>query len=192
MSAILAFFRQFNWIDILVGVLLVRIVLMGLAHGIAFELLKLLGTLSGLYLSLHYYSGAAAVMHRFGILQKVPLPIVALCMFGMLFALGYVFFLLLRLGLKRFITMEVIPDVSKWGGFALSFLRSVLVISLVLYALLLVHGDYFKKSLHRSLTGPALVRVAPATYSWFWNAILSKFRGQEKINKAVKDTLSGK
>jgi len=188
----MSFLKHFNWVDILVVVVLIRIVLMGLAHGIAFELLKLLGTLTGIHLCFHYYSGAASAVHGFGAFKAVPLPVVTICLYVLLFFIGYGAFLLLRLGLKRFITMEVVPEVSKWGGCALSFLRSFFVISPVLYACLLLPGDYFPKSLQRSLSGPALVRVAPSTYSFFWNAILSKFRGQETINKAVKETLAGK
>ena len=48
--------KQFNWVDIFVIILSVRVLYIAVKNGLPVELFKLLGTIAAIYLSLHYYT----------------------------------------------------------------------------------------------------------------------------------------
>jgi len=187
MKILLDFLKQFNWIDIFILVLFLRIAYISLKTGLPAEFFKILGTLSAVYLSLHYYASFANFFaERFAPKNK-PIPILEFLFFIALAFIGYVFFMLLRLLLCRFVTAEVTPNLSKWGGLIVGLTRGFLLASLALFIFFISGVTYFKKSINDSFSGKYIVEVAPTTYSWFWYNIISKFKTNEKFNKSVLD-----
>ncbi len=182
MYYLIAFLKQLNWVDLFVVVVLFRVLLIGLKTGIGSEIFKLFGTLTAVYLSLHYYvSVAGYTATRFG-LQ----PAFVECFFFLVFAcLGYALFLLIRLLLKRFVNMEVVPTISRLAGLVVGVMRAFLLVSLMLYFLLITGNPYLRKSIKTSFSGMGLVYLGPTTYSFFWETIVSKLSPKEKFNNAV-------
>jgi uncharacterized membrane protein required for colicin V production len=190
MQNILDFSRQFNWVDILVFIVFLRIIFISLKQGLEIELFKLLGVCCGLYLSFHYYFSLADYMDGRSQAKALPGPIIQLSAFVILFVLGYLLFWLLRILVFRFMTAQLSPFLSKWGGFALGILRGLLISSLILFALLIPRSVYFRDSIHYSLSGPYVLRSAGDTYSWVWEKIVSKLNPEDKFNNMIHNVYS--
>jgi hypothetical protein len=47
---------------------------------------------------------------------------------------------------------------------------------------------YLKGSVQSSYLGKRIFLIAPDTYSWLWNSIVSKFSSSEKYNEGVTTT----
>jgi hypothetical protein len=134
---------------------------------------------------MHYYSIFGAFFCGPLGPKSPALPIFETGAFIVLFAVGYVGFWLIRILICRLATTEVVPQLSKWGGFALGLFRALLATGVVLFGLTIANTPYFKKSIRVSFSGTSLVKIAPAAYSWTWNNLFSKFMPKEKFNKSV-------
>lgn len=183
--------KQFNWVDILVVILLLRIGYVALRNGLVIEFFKILGTVTAIYLSLHYYTALSDwVRMRLGS-EKVPLEFLDFLFFVVLAIGGYSIFVVLRSVFSRFIKMEAVPKLDKWGGFILGMGRGVLLVGLVIFMLGISGVDYLKSSIKGSYSGRRLVKIAPDAYSWLWNALASKFASNEKFNKTILKVQEG-
>ena len=187
MQNIVELSRQLNWIDILVLIVFLRLTFISMKQGLGVEFFKLLGTLFALYLALHYYSLLATFLSGFTGSIEPDISFLELIAFVILFAFGYLFFWSIRIATFRFMTAEVNSEFSKWGGFVCAFLRSFLLSSLILFALVIPGAAYFKDSVSYSLSGHYFSKVAPATYTFIWESIVSKFNSGEKYNSALYD-----
>jgi len=181
----IAFLKLLNWIDIAILIIFVRILFISLKTGIGAEIFKLLGALTAAYLSLHYYSSVAGYFATRFALDPSAIAGFEAMFFVILACIGYGFFLLLRLLLKRFMNMEVVPTLSRIGGLLLGIFRAFLFGSLLLYFFLATAHPYLNKSVRTSFSGMALVNLAPSTYNFCWNAVTSKLAPREKFNGAV-------
>lgn len=178
---------NFNWVDILIISLFIRICYIAFKNGLYSECLKMLGTVTATYLALHYYTRLTNFLVEDLSLQVIPPVFLDFLTFFLLAALGYLFFMLLREVFSRFIKTEAGSLVSKWAGLIVGALRACLFVSLVLYVLVVSSITYFAESVNRSYLGRTCFKVAPATYSWLWNNVLSKFTSGETINSTVQE-----
>lgn len=185
MDPIINLITQFNWIDIVVVAIFIRIVYTSYKNGIWAELFRFFGIIVAIYLSLHYYSSWAK-----GICDKLNYPDVQIKFFELFtFALpallAYISFYIFRTASSKFVNVEFIPKLSSWGGVIVGILRGFFSISLFLYFLLIPASEYFTKSVKTSFLGQKLIVIAPTTYSGLWDSIMSKFMTSEKLNKTV-------
>lgn len=185
--------RRINWVDILVIIILFRIGYVAIKNGLSAELFKFMGTLLAVYLSLHYYTALADwVRQRLGVdTERVPLEFLDFICFVVLTIAGYLVFVLLRLAFYRLIKMEAAPRLNQWGGFVLGIARGFLLIGLVIFMLVISSVSYLKTSVANSYSGRQLIKVAPDTYSWLWDNILSKFMPTEKFNQTAVEVQKG-
>lgn len=181
---LLNIFKQFNWVDILAIILLFRIGYIAIKNGLSVELFKLLGTILAIYLSLHYYTLFSGWLVRADA-KPATVAFLNLTSFLVLAILGYLVFLLLRVIFYRFIKMEAVPRLNKWGGFVLGILRGFLLTGLIVFMLVASNIDYLKSCVKDSYLGRYLFKVAPKTYACLWNGFASKFMTKEKFNKTV-------
>ena len=183
--ALLDILKQFNWVDIFFVILLMRICYVAIKNGFPVEFFKLLGTLSAIYLSLHYFiTFPDYILGRIGA-KNIPLEYLTFISFLVLAIIGYLIFMLLSKAFSRFIHMEVVSNLNKWGSLILGMIRSFLLVSLIIFIFVIVPKDYFRNSVNKSYSGKRLLTIAPTTYTWLWNSIMSKFRTQEKFNDTV-------
>jgi uncharacterized membrane protein required for colicin V production len=187
MQNIVELSRQLNWVDILVLIVFLRLTYISMKQGLGVEFFKLSGSLFALYLALHYYFSFAAFLNGYTRNLAPEITFVELITFVILFAFGYLFFWSIRIATFRFMTAEVNSEFSKWGGFVCALFRSCLLTSLILFALVLPGNAYFKDSVRYSFSGNYFSKVAPATYTFIWESIVSKFNSGEKYNSAVQD-----
>jgi len=183
--------KQFNWVDILVVILLFRIGYIAIKNGLAVGFFKLLGALFAIYLSLHYYTGLSDfVRGRIGI-KKLPLEFLDFLFFVALASLGYLIFVLLRTVFCHFIKTEAAPKLNQWGGFILGAVRGFLCVGLITFMLAISSVSYLKNSVKDSYSGRYLFKFTTDTYSWLWNAVTSKFMTGEKFNKTILEVQEG-
>lgn len=183
--------RQFNWVDICVVIILIRIGYVAMRTGLPVELFKLLGTLSAIYLSCHYYSRfsdfLAARIGSGGFVFKF-LDIFSFLIFAMA---GYLVFVLLRSLVYRFMKLEATPRLNQWGGFLLGAGRAILAASLIILILAVSPLGYLKHSVKNAYSGGYLLKTATNTYSFLYNGIISKFAANEKFNIAIINVQAG-
>jgi len=177
--------KQFNWVDIFVVILLLRIGYIAIKKGFSIELFKLLGTVLATYLSFHYYLIFSDYIGSRIRLNKIPLEYLTSLIFVVLGFLGYLIFAILRNLFYRFIKMEAVPNLNKWGGLVLGLARGVLSVSLIIFILVISPLGYLKDSVTGSYSGKYLFKVAPTIYSGLWNSMAPKSITQQKFNKAI-------
>ncbi len=184
MDNLIAFLIRFNWIDILGFVIFIRILIVGLKSGAASEAFKVVGALVAAYVSLHYYRTVSIFLGNEYVLDAKTLEGT---IFAVLACLGYGVIGFIRLLFARFVNMEVVPTVSKWGGLILGIFRAFLLTSLLLYFFMATANPYLRKSVKTSFSGPGVVYLAPSVYGFFWDAFMSRLTPQDKFNNAVFD-----
>jgi uncharacterized membrane protein required for colicin V production len=189
MQNIFEFSRLFNWVDIVVLIVFLRIIFISLRQGLEVEFFKFLGVFCGLYFSLHYYFSLAVYLNGRSGAKNPPGHVLEFIAYAILLLVNYLIFWLFRILVSRFITAQMNPFLSKWGGCALGLGRALLFSSLILFSLLVTKGAYFRESVRYSLSGAYLARVAPGTYTWIWENAVSKFNSGEKFNDAVQGVI---
>ena len=178
--------KQINWLDIFVLILTLRICYIAVKSGFPVELFKFLGTVTAVYLSLHYYIVLADyVRNRLSLDERVPLEFLQFLVFLALAIGGYCIFVLFRSVLYRFLKMEAVSALNKWGSLLLGIARAALSASLIMFILATSGVEYFRNSVKESYLGQRLFSIAPDTYSWIWNSVVSKFSVSEKYNAVI-------
>lgn len=177
--------RQFNWFDILIVILLIRICYVSAKNGFPIELFKFLGTVFAIYTALHYYTILSDVVRERYSVENMPLEFLDFVVFLALAVTTYLFFVIVRSVFYRLIRMEAAKSLDKWGGLILGIFRGFLVAGLITFMLAISSVDYFKKSINNSYSAGKLFNIAPDTYAWLWNNIASKFMTGDKFNKTV-------
>lgn len=179
--------KQFNWLDILIAILCLRICYVAIKSGFPVELFKILGTIFSIYLSFHYFTALSDfIKERFPV-SKVPVEFIDFLCFVTLVITGYSVFLVLRKIILNFIKMEAVPKLSRWGGLILGIGRFFLFTSLLVFILAISSFEYFKRSVDISYTGKRLFKIAPSVYSGIWNGFASKFMTKEELNQTALD-----
>ena len=179
--------KQFNWVDIFFIILLARICYISGHTGLPVEIFKLLGSVAALYLSFQYSSALGNWVAGFWHLTQENSRWVILQVFSFLFLgiLGYAAFLLLRIVFYRFMKMEAVPHLNRWGGVALGCIR-VFILSGMIFVLLLVSNiSYFRKSVAASTSGKYLALASISIYKGLLNGLTSKFMPAEKLNDRI-------
>jgi uncharacterized membrane protein required for colicin V production len=178
--------RQFNWLDILILLLIFRVLYISIKGGFAVEVFKLTGLLSAIYLSMHYYLTIADfVRNALPLEEKMPLEFLDFLVFLILASIGYLFFLLLRSAFNNLIKIEAVSTLNKWGGLVLGSFRSLILSSLLIFLLAISSVPYLKSSTKASYLGGRLVSISVNIYTWGWFNIFSKFVSSEKLNSYV-------
>jgi uncharacterized membrane protein required for colicin V production len=178
--------KGFNWLDIVIIILLFRTIYVAMKIGLAAELFKLLGTILAIYLSLHYYTGLSDYLKSLmPSLKIIPLGFLDFLFFVVLAVSGYIIFVFLRESFSRFIKMEAVPNLNKYGGMLLGVAGGFLFTGLLMFMLAISTVNYLEGSLKSSYLGNRFFKIAPATYTFLWDNLMSKFMPSEKFNQTV-------
>ena len=153
---------RFNWVDIIVIILLIRMGYIGFELGVSTELVKLAGLLVGFFVSFRYYQGLGDALS-----QVTSLPVewaAALVMVALVFFLYIVVTKGLGL-LEKLVQVSFHPKLKNVGGLLIGLVRAVLVVSILLVVCRQFRSPYMESSIEEhSLTGSFIVRMAPAVY----------------------------
>ena len=183
---LLGILKQINWVDIFVLLLFIRVCFIAAKVGFPIELFKFAGTITAAYLSLHYYLVLSGyLINSLALEKKIPAEFLEFIVFLVLAAGGYSIFMLLRSIFSRFLKMEAVSFLNKWGSMILGIARATILASLIIFMFAISSIGYFKNSVKASYSGKRLFSIAPDTYSWLWNSVISKFTTSEKYNETV-------
>ena len=180
--------KQLNWVDVIIVFLLLRILYISTVNGFVIELFKLIGIISSIYISFHYFVVFSdLVMRRVSTEQQFPLEFMDFLIFVFLVIIVYLVFVLLRKVVCHFVKMEAVPALSKWGGLILGLARGILTASLVVFMLSISTIPYLNTSIKEAYSGQRLFNITVSTYSQLWNGVMSKFMLNEKFNKVITE-----
>ncbi|MDD5408984.1 MAG: CvpA family protein [Candidatus Omnitrophica bacterium] len=180
--------RHFNFLDIIILIILFRICYIALKDGLAMELFKLLGVLSAIYISSHFYISLSRIIKLRYVPDNISLEFVNFVIFVLLACAGYIALALLRVTFCRFMKMEAAPKLNKYGGLILGLARGYFTVGLLIYVLMITNVSYLNSSIKHSALASRCVSVSSQTYNWIWESIFSKFFPQEKPDSVVRET----
>ena len=182
-------FNQTNFLDILIVIVLFRICYIAARMGLTIEIFKFLGVIFATYISLHYYTSLSDIVARSLYAKGVHFEFFDLVIFLVLGAGGYIGFAAIRGAFYRFVKLEIIPVINKFGGFLLGIIRGFFVIGLLVFTLSISNISYLTRSVKHSYLGSRAFLISPNTYGWLWGNIFSKFSSKEKFNPAVNEAI---
>lgn len=176
---------RLNWVDILAIFLLLRILYISSKTGFVVELFKLIGTISTIYISLHYYSGLSDFILKRVSKQQFAPGLIVFIIFIFLVTITYLFFVLLRQVFCHLVKMQAVPLLSKWGGIILGSLRALLTAGLIIFILSISTAPYLRASVKKSYSASRLFALTVSTYAGLWDGFMSKFMANEKFNYSI-------
>jgi uncharacterized membrane protein required for colicin V production len=180
------FLYQFNWIDIVVVILTLRILYISFKNGLKVEFFKFCGIVCALYISLQYYSALSVFLNNRVFNRHTHSRLFDTLSFGLLIVVGYGVIVLARILIGRVVHSEIDARLDKWGGFVLGVFRALFTVSIALCLLIVSSSEYFKKSIKGSFSGTYMAAVAPNVYLHM-NGFVSKLQKNENQNSSVKD-----
>ena len=184
--------KQFNWLDIAVIVLFLRVAFVALKSTLFKEFFKLLGTICAIYAGLQYYTALSDFIQGNFAVDKyhVGLDFLDFISCSILVIVGYSAFVVLRVAISRIFHMEPIPNIDRFGSMSLGLIRAFLFVSLLIFLLACSTISYIKRSIAVSYSGSYLINIAPKVYQGIWEAVGSKFMAHEKFNDTVLEVQS--
>ena len=183
----LDFIKSFNWIDLVVLAILVRVIYTSVQTGFIVELFKLLGTVVTLFICFHYYSKLSGVVFKSsGIAEGWAFAVV----FAVLWAVCFVVCKLIRDGIFLIFTVQAQAAVDKWGAPVLAVGRFFLVASMALFLLLTTGNKYLETMTARSFAHKYAMKVAPEVYRSIADGVVTKLVASEKFNERVGETVN--
>jgi membrane protein required for colicin V production len=180
---------KFNFLDFIILIIFFRICYIAAKVGLSVEIFKFLGVLFSTYISLHYYTAFSDLLKRRFLPKEMPLEFMDFVTFSVIIIVVYLFFVVLRSLLFRFVQLNAIPRINQIAGFILGIGRGFLVIGLLTFALGISSVDYLRNAVKYSYLGSKAVVIAPQTYNWFWGNIFSKFSTKENYNSTVTEAM---
>ncbi|MBL7070237.1 MAG: CvpA family protein [Candidatus Omnitrophica bacterium] len=178
--------KQFNWLDIFLVVVFLRICYVSLKRGLTIEFFKFIGILLSVYLSFQYYTSLSNFLHSVAFVEATPLGFLKFICFLILAFSGYFLLVALRRLFTLLIKIEDVPGViNRWAGFLLGLLRGVLTVSFILFALFISSNEYLRGSVQGSLVAKPVFQIAPLAYRGIWDSIISKFSPDQGLNGDV-------
>lgn len=179
--------QQFNYLDIVIIILSLRICYVAVKTGLAVEFFKLLGIIFSIYIASHYYISFSDSLQKRFFHQAVPIDFVDFIVFVLLAIASNLCFVFLRFAFSRFMKMEAAPNLNKYGALILGLGRSYFAIGLLVYLLMVSSISYLSNSVKHSYIGSRFSSVSAQTYTWIWGNIFSKFLPQERHNSVVNE-----
>jgi len=170
-------FSQINWVDVFVLILLIRGAYVGLKHGFLSEILRILGIITALFVSIRYYSNLAQFLTTQVFFSKLSLPVNRVISFVCLLLAVILMFKLGRFIAQSVMQLKVTGPHGKTGGVICGFIRGGIIASLILFTLNLLPSDYLKKSIsENSWSGSRLIKMGSVIY----HAIIEFSPGEKK------------
>ena len=182
-------FRQTNFLDILIVIVLFRICYIAAGMGLTIEIFKFFGVIFATYIALHYYTNLSDIIQRSLLPKGISLEFLDLLIFLILALAVVMGFAVIRSTFYRFIKLEILPVINRFGGILLGILRGFFVIGLLVFTLTISNISYLSSSVKHSYLGSRAFLISPNTYAWLWNNVFSKFSTKEKFNPTINEVI---
>ena len=173
---------RLNWIDIFVIIIIIRTTYIGFMRGFSVEIFKFLGIFTASIISIHYYNLLADFVGATVAFDKDILGVISFMVLwlGSVMAFSFIFNLF-----TKFIRLEAVSSVNKWGGCALGILRGFFILGLVVITFRLTNTTYLKNSIEKSFSANTIADIAFINYRNTWSGVVMKFFPKEDVNYAV-------
>ncbi|MBN1871208.1 MAG: CvpA family protein [Candidatus Omnitrophica bacterium] len=153
----------FNWVDLLVFIIMILSTYIGSQRGLFGELLYLLGLYIIAILSMRFSSPLSYFLNRY---MFLPLNVCYVISFICIIGLLYFVFKRLYAFLLNIAKIEVFHSLNKIGGLLIGMMRGFVVSVLVSFALVLMPIQYISESVKiYSLSGNFLLNSGSTLYS---------------------------
>lgn len=182
----LTFLKKFNWLDIFVLIILLRTTYVAIKSGVFIEFFKLLGTLLGCFVALHYFTQLSDfTVQSVPLFKEVNVVVFDFFSFFLLLLTGYMLFVIIREAFFKFVKTETASAINRWGSTFLGIVRGFIVSSLIIFLLSIPVFAYFNNSVKSSFSGRHLIKVSTGIYGYLWKNLASKFMPSAESNKSV-------
>lgn len=181
------FLKSLNWIDILVTALAIRIVYISVQTGFIAEFSKTLAVLGSVFAAYHYYVKISVIIGRS---VQVPMPVIEVCVFTVLWLLILLVCKFLRDGILLAFKVQAISAIDQWGAAFVAIGRFFLTASLLMFVFLLTDQPYMERMTATSFSQKYVLSVAPNVYKAMITGVVAKFFPTQKVNPAVNEELS--
>jgi uncharacterized membrane protein required for colicin V production len=173
---------RFNWIDILVVTVLFRSTYIGVKKGFVIELFKNIGIIFTCFFTLHYYV-------RLGnfLADKTPVAQTTCWLFSYL-VISFLILLISTLARHSFLRIIKIETVEllRWlGGGVLGLARGGILASIICLFFVISNVTYLKGSVRQSYSGEKIINIAPNTYRFIFDNLVTKFAPEAELNHTL-------
>jgi len=178
---------NFNWIDVLIISIVIRVVYVGMHSKLVLEIFRLFGSIAAIFVTLHYYIRAGDLLREY---TFIPDDISNLFAFILLWITITIMFIFIGNSWGLLLKAKEYPFIDKWGGCFFSLLRSILVSSLV-FMLIFCSGNFYAgRMANRSFTGRYLIDIPPMIYMFFYGSVVEEYFPRERLNAGAFDLRS--
>ena len=179
--------KSINWIDVALVLLFIRMIFVGVKNGFVSELFKIIGVVTAVFVSLHYYSFLAAWVV---LKTKLSWEYWELVIFALLWFIVLVFFKFVREGILLLFKVETTHEgFDKYAAGVVAVGRGILVCSLTIFLILLTHNSLMGRMALRSYSYKIAGRAAVGTYTFLFNNLVDKLFVGEHYNAAAVKVL---
>ena len=182
------FLKNFNWVDVLLLALLVRIVYISVKTGFVIEFMKTAAIFLAVLASFHFYTRLAAFTSHFTSIPKDLLEPAALALIGIFVVVVCKF---MRDGFLLVFTVQTVSVVDRWGAGIVSLVRFFLTGSLLMFFFLATGHPYLQRMTLDSFARKYVLFAAPDTYRKVTRGFIAKVIPGQKVNPAVGEVLDG-
>ncbi len=178
---------SFNWLDLLMIIVMIGTVFRGAVCGFVVELFKIFGVIFATVFALHFYVRAAGQLQHY---VALPVKVSEILSFILIVALVILIFKLIREGWLLILKSEVKGGFSQWAGGLIAIFRSFFVCSLLFFLIFLFGNETLNAFAVKSATGSYLCDLSPKVYKIAYEEILEKFFPDESLNKKAFKTIT--
>ena len=174
--------NDLNWIDILMGCIVLRCIYIGATRGLVVEFFKLLGAFFATFINLHYCNKLAKFLES---TLSIPPEVNRILGFVFLWLAVFVLFKIISEGWQLILKTEAHPVVNKWGGIVIAIPRAALVCSLTFTLIFISNNELLVRMSRSSLTGYYLIPLSSYIYEVVYEKIVVKLFPKEEENKKI-------
>jgi uncharacterized membrane protein required for colicin V production len=171
---------SFNWLDLLMVIVMIGAVLRGTVQGFVGELFKLLGLICATIFALHFYVRAAEAFRRSFLLSVKFGEVLSFVLISVLVIL---IFKLIREGWLLILKVDTKSSFSQWLGGFVAIFNALLICGLLFFFISLFKNDALNIFAEKSVKGVYLRDLSPRIYKASYHGALYKFFPDEVINE---------
>lgn len=177
---------SFNWLDLVMAVVVAVTVYRGAVHGFVVEFFKVIGIFLATVISMHFFTYAANFLKEFLMMPLLWGQLVSYIIFSVLIIL---FFRVVGQGWLLILKVDGKAGFNQWGGTILAFFSSFLLCGLLFFGILMAGNQTLNKFARNSVSGYYLIDLAPNVYKAVYQGIIVPFFPDEGLNKKIFEIL---
>lgn len=155
--------KNLNWVDILIVILLIKSAYTGARTGFTAEIFKLIGTIIGIILGLHYFNRLSYVITGY---INIPTWIAQIFILLTIIIIVRVIFKYGIVLLLKVLNIQFVLGLERIGGIVIGFGRAILLSGLILIAVTFLPIKYINISIYEESTlAPYFIKTVQVVYS---------------------------